>query len=522
MIKKKSDKKIVDAGFVAQLGAVVLLCVYPLFVKNKYFGITHAKMLFFCITAFALMVACNLVMLSTNDKLSPKLWAIKKKPEIALLCFGGFAVISCIIAKDSVAALTGEDGRNMGLITVFAEICAFLVISRYFRSSRIVWYLFAAACVLINLFSFIQLVGVDLFGFFKGLSGWTKNNFTSTLGNINVFSSFICLALPFFIYMSAKAEKTADKVVYNVALFFCFIGSYSSRSDSFLLGFGAAIIILLFLLRKDFSSQKTFVHSGLLYFVAGAIISVLFRVIKIKGSEFNYLTWLIITPKVIAGGLSFFAVLYVVLMLFPKLEKATGIVFTVLAFGGIAAFMLQALLLIYFSFINTTADIGAFSKYFRFSDTWGSSRGLIWKTVAGIYKDYPFINKLFGCGEDCLNSVIKEVYGNTVTIDNGRIVDNAHNEYLHYLATHGLMGLLSYLCFIFFVFRENIKSSEPFRVAALCGAFSYLAQAFVNLCQPLTTPLIFVFLALACADNSIMSAVYSGTKELLNTEKTEN
>ena len=78
-----------------------------------------------------------------------------------------------------------------------------------------------------------------------------------------------------------------------------------------------------------------------------------------------------------------------------------------------------------------------------------------------------------------------------------RITDNAHNEYLQYLVTHGLLGLASYLLFVISAVRRGFREGGRFQKAAALGAVCYLVQAFFNLLQALTTPMFFVFLALA-------------------------
>jgi O-antigen ligase len=79
-----------------------------------------------------------------------------------------------------------------------------------------------------------------------------------------------------------------------------------------------------------------------------------------------------------------------------------------------------------------------------------------------------------------------------------RIYDNAHNEVLQYLVTLGLFGALSYIALavsaVWYMCRYGEKNLHTYIPAfVVCG---YFAQGLVNLNQPITTPLFFVFLGM--------------------------
>ena len=91
--------------------------------------------------------------------------------------------------------------------------------------------------------------------------------------------------------------------------------------------------------------------------------------------------------------------------------------------------------------------------------------------------------------------------------DIGVVYDNAHNEYLQYLVTTGLFGALAYVGLIVStmvmlirtavsVFKKEADTEGVFLALAL-GISGYASQAFVNLNQSLTTPYMFLMIAMA-------------------------
>ena len=78
------------------------------------------------------------------------------------------------------------------------------------------------------------------------------------------------------------------------------------------------------------------------------------------------------------------------------------------------------------------------------------------------------------------------------------IFDNAHNEYLHYLITIGLFGMLSYMAWLgtsIFWMARNLKD-RPEVAACLFALAAYAVQATVNLNLPVAMPVTVQILAM--------------------------
>jgi len=76
-------------------------------------------------------------------------------------------------------------------------------------------------------------------------------------------------------------------------------------------------------------------------------------------------------------------------------------------------------------------------------------------------------------------------------------MDKTHNEYLQYLLTTGIFGILSYISVIVTVLISVIKKlkSNALAVGLLSGLIAYWIQAAVNIAQPFTTPIMYIYIA---------------------------
>ena len=138
-------------------------------------------------------------------------------------------------------------------------------------------------------------------------------------------------------------------------------------------------------------------------------------------------------------------------------------------------------------------------EIFVFDDFWGDYRGFIWSRLCRIYQDLPFVDQVFGNGNESIYALMSARYYDEMLTVTGTVYDSAHNEYLQYLVTMGAFGLITYVGLIITSIRNCVKTwkDEPVMLAILMLIVSYITQAFVNVEQPITTPFLFLFVAIA-------------------------
>ena len=104
---------------------------------------------------------------------------------------------------------------------------------------------------------------------------------------------------------------------------------------------------------------------------------------------------------------------------------------------------------------------------------------------------------MFGFGPDTTHLIMMKYYATDQILIQ---YDNAHNEYIQYLITTGVLGLIAYLSIwaTFFnqVIRTRVAYFDQTKAIALAIAV-YLLQSIVNINQPISTPLLFLLLALS-------------------------
>ena len=131
-----------------------------------------------------------------------------------------------------------------------------------------------------------------------------------------------------------------------------------------------------------------------------------------------------------------------------------------------------------------------------FNDAWGTNRGYAWIRSMEVFKEFfTTKDKIFGYGPETFRVLMENYYlgelGNV-------IFDNAHNEYLHYLITIGLFGMLSYMAWLgtsIFWMARNLKD-RPEVAACLFALAAYAVQATVNLNLPVAMPVTVQLLAM--------------------------
>ena len=132
-----------------------------------------------------------------------------------------------------------------------------------------------------------------------------------------------------------------------------------------------------------------------------------------------------------------------------------------------------------------------------FSPSWGTDRGAEWAYFWQMFREASFSQKLIGSGAGSLAA-----WDRAHPLFSDAITDSAHNEYLHYLITGGVIGLGSYLALLAHALRRALRKPSRGRTAVALGCFAYAVQAAVNIAQPFTTPLFFALLALILSDRA--------------------
>ena len=197
---------------------LVMFTLFPLFFTDAYFNIRHDKYYFFIILTGILIVAEFLIVMSASVETptdEPKLEKPKPKHfyenfsfmDWAFVAFLGINVISTLLSSSPSDALLATQGRNNGLILMAFYTAAYFLITRCFKYFEYIFVALAFGSMIVYALAILNAFYVDPLGMFTQLSDQqTITDFTSTIGNKNLLSSYICIAMPVMIAMSVITE----------------------------------------------------------------------------------------------------------------------------------------------------------------------------------------------------------------------------------------------------------------------------------------------------------------------------
>lgn len=165
--------------------------------------------------------------------------------------------------------------------------------------------------------------------------------------------------------------------------------------------------------------------------------------------------------------------------------------------GIIILVVMAGCYILYDANIADNADrYGSLRGYLVISDDWGTRRGYIWRIGMESYLKFPIVHKIFGYGPDTFGIItVNNYYGEMLSKYNTKF-DSAHNEYLQYLITIGIVGLLAYLSLLFVSIMEMVRASkkEPVIIAIIFAVVCYSVQALVNISVPIVAPIMMTLL----------------------------
>lgn len=494
-------KKYLSPNFIAEIGLIILLGIQPIFMTNKYYNILASKYVLFCFTSIFCLALCIIISVIKTDFSNPRAIVNKAKeqitsPDIVMMLFAVVSTVSCLNSDYFLAALGGGQGRKMGLVMNLCITFAYFFIVKYYKIKARTFYLISISLIIVCALAAVQFVGYDPFGLIATLTSVRKKTFLSLIGNINVYSSYICLIAPFAMYMFCFTQEKFKSVFWCIISCFGYIGLFTANSDSGYLGMAAAFILLFLLSTKSENSFNRIWILILNFFIVAGI----FRFITISYQDtlhpVTFLTRIVISNPVVIGGFFASSVIIYIMRLFKP--NKTILKKIRLIFLGLFAIFATAIVILFicFSFFDTETPLGSFENYLRFSKNWGTGRGDIWLKAFKTFSELPLDKKLFGAGEDTFALVLSDHLGYSEILNGNSYYDNAHNEFIHYLLTIGIFGVTLYVMLAFYAIKTAVKSDNIIKNALLIPIVAFLFQSTVNILQPITSPLVYVLFAL--------------------------
>ena len=454
----------------------------PLFMDDGYFNITAAKSLW-----FAVWTALFLIVRAAQLARAGKLRFGRLRPAgICALALCGIALFSSIACGHFAQSFFGRYGRwqGAGMFLLYAALL-FAFRGAELTPRDVLKPLLAGLC-LTSALAVIQHMGADPFALKRELAEVSRGRYMSTLGNTDLAGAYLSLTVPAALWSLAVCRKKKETMALAAVSALGVWAMMAVRIDSVMIGLFFPLLLFPLWPEGDRAALKRWA----LLFPGIVLAMQVYRLLCLLSGA-----WIADLPRFILGPLPSLALCALgagLWFLFrrlpedrlPKVRKTAGSVLPGLFALGAAALVL----------LNTalrTVPLGRMDGWLRFSESWGSDRGMIWAYCLRIYRGFGPLEKLIGggCGILAVTDAAAPLFPDAV-------LDTAHSEYLQILLNWGAAGLAAYLGWIAFAWREGLRRRPPLFGALLAGTAGYAVQAAVNIAQTPGIALFFVLLAI--------------------------
>ena len=504
---ESGEKRYTVSNSLVNYYLVIMFGFFPLFLTNQY---AHARVdkywLYLILTAvLAVSVLVSSSVRRSEDKLSGDNYSLFKPlsaPDILMLCFWGFALISTIFSERFTDAVTGNAARNNGLILLTAYLLTYFILTRNYYHKYYTTAIYLIVSSLVALLTVLNFYYIDPLGMLSGYDQATIEDFGSTIGNKNIIATFMCLFLPVAVMCFVITKQKVIRIIGVFAIAFAYTGLICADSSSDIFGLIIIVPVMAIFCARSYVYLRRYLLAMTIMFASGKILYLLSSVLGDNNKGFEFIQEFLIHSPIMYAPIVICGLLYLLMYFLsdkaePKYNAKAAQITLGAVFGAAAVTILG--LFIYFNTADTTTDLGDFEKLLRFSDAWGTHRGFMWRVSMEEYGKYNIFGMLFGSGPDTAYYVLEPHFEELLSNFGDASTDCAHNEFINYLLTQGALGLAAYLGFMGSVIVRGIKTAktEPLALVFVSAVICYLAQSAVNLYNPIVTPILFIFASLA-------------------------
>lgn len=494
----------------------LILCVFPLYYRDYYFDILDAKYLFYWLSVIILFLVfviskiCILYFDKKNHesvyfKSMRDIWRLTAVDKF-LAAFVLICIVSTLQSDYVFESFTGNKGRYSGLFLILMYTISYFIVSKYFCFRHWVMDLFLLSGILVCLFGITDYFRMDLLHFKELVRAKQRDLFTSTIGNINTYTSYVALIMASATTLFTIHKNWYKKIWYFICMIISFFAIIMGVSDNAYLALAALFVFLPLYAFRTKSGLKSYFVSIASFFMVVQCIDLINQNQAGKTLLLDSVFQLIVSShrldKIVVWLWLIVAGLYVSDYILKDQIKYSG---KKVCLAWLVLVVLLALGIVY---ILIDANIGAGAKrygrishYLIFNDEWGTHRGYIWRNGIENYMDFPIRHKIFGYGPETF-SLLSIASNKRECVDlYQQIFDNAHNEYIQYFITIGPLGLISYLGFLISAGIRMVKRGvqNPSVMAIVFSIICYSAQAAVNINLPIVAPVLLTLLMVGLA-----------------------
>lgn len=488
-------------AWVSGLCAAMMLCFVPLVFRDAFFDINRIKVysVYACIPAAAVLMLFAWIIHKRGSKRIP-LRKDVRRCFISMAVFLSACVASCAFSGFDRSVLLGTEGRSCGLLFLLCCGAAFYLIAcGRARFSRMLWLILLCAD-LIALLGLLNAMGIDPLGFYTYIKKSQRTMYMSTIGHFDFFGTYMVMLLPLAGALFVFSDKRAERCFGLLSALLISLGTAASRTDSALMGVQLACLALFALSGNAYISIARALLVWAVGFVSLPLAGILMKhgAFSITYSGFHAV--LCERPIALAASALLIALALLSAAMHkrgacaPGRKKLTALLLAVLC----AAAVLLICAILYFTFIQPDAALGAAEQLLRFDDQWGSCRGFVYTRSVKEYMSYSPPEKLFGKGLDTTKIILSAYFDHPV-VERVGIFDDAHNQLLQFLLTGGLLTAGAFAAFYLFMLLTLYRCAQedPLLCGAAASVAAYSVVLLINVTQPILLITYFSLCALA-------------------------
>ena len=480
---------------------VAFFLIYPVFVTPKgYINFVDYKFVAFAVITIVVLAVTLCIELFYKEKSGSFCFAVTDYFVVAYLISN---TVSLCISEYTAVSFTGSIDRRMGYFTILIMCFAYLI----FRivDIDVKTFCIVASCgfVIVSLFAILQFMGIDLFGFISVIDKDNVLVFTSTLGNTMHYAEYICIMWPIAIYGAIYFENEICILASSAFL----PALMASNSDAAYVGalLELIVLVLFFTIRNKHCEF-------LLILISNLLASIVFRVGYLLGEAprpYSNITRFFMQNRalILLAALILFYILSITKFKQINNKRAFLKVYRNIFICIAIAVVFSC---VYFTFINTSVELGRITSIFRIRDGWGTDRGYAWEWCLRAFGAAPLVNKFFGYGQAMAPFILHEMFGREMLISLGFTFSDAHNIYLHQLLSIGVCGVVTFAGVIVSAIYSGVRCERTDDVYGFMNIlnFSFFTLAIIDLVTTFE-PVIFGYLWILCG---MITRFYKGCR----------
>lgn len=472
---------------------VFLVAVF--YINQDYYDVLGEKARIISVFSVIILVVEMVFTVFTKNKTGEEKVLITSL-DLSMVCFGIIAIVSGCLSDYKKESFIGNSGFSVGGYFIVLMIVVYFWLSRLLCRTRgreeigteieIYFFIIMISALLQFLLCIINVFGVDLLGTYERLG--ISNEYLGTMGHVNNLAGYIAMVVSLCTGLLIEKRSRTNSIITTLVLFLGWILIFICRSDGAIIGaaFGQAIFILICL--KDKSFLPVLRKDLFIIFLSAIFVDILTLIFSGLSQRLDVIAGIFINQKIYVIPFVLAIIISIGLekkssqdieKLMPLIQK----VYRVLLIFGVIAAVVGIILTI--------------------DDEWGTNRGFVWRVSIDIVRDFNLKEILVGVGPECYLYKSMELHGEEILNRlPGTGLANAHCDYLNFLVTTGVLGLIAYLGIFISIIRGFIKTNildSKFKretIAVFLAIVGYLGQSWMENQMALTFAVLIFFISI--------------------------